>query len=114
MLFQVDYKRFLEEVNNEKIKPDDKNQLELEDLGTMWAYYLNSLDRPQTYVFVVGKDEITDVQKINLNSMSKSSKRIIEDIELKNISETLKRIEENLLKLPGKETIIEREVRKEE
>ncbi len=100
MLFQVDYDRFLEEINNEKIKAGDKNQLELEDLGTMWAYYLNSLDRPQTYVFVIEKDKITDVQKINLNSMSKISKRIKDESQLVNISETLKRIEENLLKLP--------------
>lgn len=98
MLFQVDYDRFLEEIKNEKIQPGDKNQLELEDLETMWAYYLNSLDRPQTYVFVVGKDEITDVQKINLNSMSKLSKRIKDESQLVNISETLKRIEENMNK----------------
>ena len=105
MLFQVSYKRFLEEIRNEKINEGDRNQLEVEDLGSMFAYYLNSLDRPQTYVFVVEKDEMTDVQKITLNPISKPSRRIIEESQLKNISETLKRIEENLNKLPtqGKE-----------
>ena len=56
MLFQVSYERFLEEIRNEKIEEGNRNQLEEEDLGNMLAYYLNSLDRPQTYVFVVEKE----------------------------------------------------------
>ena len=113
MLFQVSYERFKKEIEIEKITEGDRNQLEIEDLGTMFAYYLNSLDRSQTYVFVVEKDEMTDIQKINLNPISRPSRRIIEDTQLKNISETLQRIEENLNKIP-KQTIIEREIKVEE
>lgn len=116
MLFQVSYDRFIREIEVEKIKPGDRNVLEKEDLGNGFAYYLNSLDRHQTYVFVVGKEEFSSfssVQKSNLDAMSMPSKRIKEEEELKNISETLNRIEENSNKLP-KETIIEREVIKEE
>ena len=115
MLFQVSYDRFIREIGVEKIKPGDRNVLEKEDLGGGFAYYLNSLDRHQTYVFVIGKDELKSVQKSNLDAISMPSKRIIEEeeVELKNISETLKRIEQNLNNIP-KETIIEREVIREE
>ncbi len=113
MLFQVSYERFIKEIRIEKITEGDRNVLEVEDLGTMLAYYLNSLDRSQTYVFVVGKKEMTEVQKINLNPISKPSRRITDDTQLKNISETLQRIEINLTKIP-KETIIEREIKVEE
>ncbi len=114
MIFLVSYERFLEEIRIENIDDKSKNKLELEDLGDMFAYYLIPFERKQSFVFVVSKKELTAVQKINLDPISKPSKRIIEDTQLKNISETLTRIEENLLKLPGKETIIEREVLKEE
>ncbi len=113
MLFQVEYDRFIREIAVEKIKAGDKNVLEIEDLGTNFAYYLNSLDRYQTYVLVVGKKELSHVQKSNLDAISMPSKRITESDNLRIINETLKRIEENLNKIP-KETIIEREVTKEE
>ena len=114
MMFLVSYERFLEEIRIENIDDKSKNKLELEELGDRFAYYLIPFERKQTFVFVVGKKEITPVQKFNLNPLSRLSRRIIEDTQLKNISETLTRIEANLLKLPGKETIIEREVIKEE
>lgn len=112
MIFQLSYERFLEEIRFEKIDQDSKNKIELEDLGDMLAYYLIPLERRQSFVFVVSKKEMTSVQKVNLNPISKPSRRILESTELKNISETLNRIEENLNKLP-KGTIIEREVIKE-
>ena len=110
-LFQVSYERFIEEVQHEKITAGNRNQLELEDLGNMWAFYLNSLDRPQSYVFVISKKEISEIHKQNLFPISKQvDRRITDSISLIAINKTLQRIEENLLKLPGKETIIEREV----
>ena len=106
MLFRVDYDRFIREIGVEKIKPGDRNVLEIEDLGTMWAYYLNSLDRYQTYVLVVGKDELSDIQKSNLDAMSMPSNRITETMDLRIINETLKRIEQQLNN--PKEKIIEK------
>ena len=94
MLFQVDYDRFIREIGVEKIKPGDRNVLEVEDLGTMLAYYLNSLDRYQTYVLIVGKKELSSIQISNLDKMSLPSKRITETTNLTVISETLKRIEQ--------------------
>ena len=114
MLFQVDYDRFIREIAVEKIKPGDRNVLEIEDLGDNFAYYLNSLDRHQTYVLVVEKEELSHVQKSNLDSMSMPSRRITETTNLRIINETLKRIEENLNKIPTQEKIIEREVINEE
>ncbi len=94
MLFQVSYERFLEEIGNEKIKKGDKNQLEIEDLGTMFAYYLNSLDRFQTYVFVALKKELTPTQSFFLNSISKPSKRIIDTNFKKSINETINKLDD--------------------
>ncbi len=107
MLFQVEYDRFIREIMVEKLKAGDKNVLEVEDLGTMWAYYLNSLDRYQTYVLVVGKNELSSVQKSNLDTISLPSKRITETLNLRIINETLKRIENNLNKNPTQEKVVE-------
>lgn len=100
MLFQVTYDRFQEEIRNEKMQPGDKNQLELEDLGTVFAYYLTSLDRKIAFVFVVGKKEITDVQRIQLNPISKPSRRIRDSVQLTTISDSLERIEQALRTVP--------------
>ena len=107
MLFRVDYDRFIREIGVEKIKPGDRNVLEIEDLGTMWAYYLNSLDRHQTYVLIVGKKELSSIQKSNLDAMSMPSRRITETLNLRIINETLRRIENNLNKIPTQEKVVE-------
>jgi len=99
MLFQVSYGRFLEEIKYENVVPGGKSQLECEDLGSLVAYYLYSLDRPITFVFVIKKSEMTDVQKANLAPMSKQSRRIRDSIQLTAISDALNRIEQNL-KIP--------------
>ena len=96
LLFQVSYERFLEEIHHEKMQPGDKNQLELEDLGNMFAYYLTSLDRKIGFVFVIEKKKMSDVQKVQLNSMSKPSKRIRDSVQLTVISDALERIEQTL------------------
>jgi len=106
MLFQVDYNRFIREIGVEKIKPGDRNVLEVEDLGTMLAYYLNSLDRYQTYVLIVGKEELSNTQKSNLDSMALPSKRITESMNLRIINKTLERIEGQLKVRPTK--VVER------
>ena len=100
MLFQVSYDRFLEEIRHEKMQPGDKNQLECEDLGSLVAYYLYSLDRPVAFVFVISKDELTDVQRIQLAEISKQSKRIRDSVQLTAISDALERIEKNLKVFP--------------
>ena len=114
MLFQISYERFLEEIRIESIDDKSKNKLEREDLGDRLAYYLVPFERKQIFVFVVSKKEITAVQRFNLNPLSRPSKRIVDETQLKAISETLKNIEESLFKLPIRERIIEREVTKEE
>ncbi len=106
MLFQVSYKRFLEEIRFEKIGSENKDTLEVEDLGTMFAFYLESIDRPKEFVFVVSKQEISAVQKAQLFPISKPSVRIRETLELKKINETLEKIEQSL-KNPVIERIIE-------
>ncbi len=96
MLFQLSYERFLEEIRNEKVQPGDKNQLECEDLGNLVAYYLFSLDRPIAFVFVIKKDDMTDVQKFELSPISKQSMLIRESVQLTTISDALEKIEQNL------------------
>ncbi len=111
MLFQVSYKRFLEEIRFEKIGSENKDTLEVEDLGSMFAFYLESIDRPKEFVFVVSKQEISAVQKAQLFPISKPSLRI-KDSDLKKISDTLFRIENNL-KTPTREKIIETQIIKD-
>lgn len=115
MLFQVSYGRFIKEIGVEKLKAGDRDSLEVEDLGDGLAYYLTSLDRPKSYVFVVLKKELTNAQRITLEPLSRPvDRRITDDMKLRNISETLKRIEENLNKIPTQGKIIEREIIREE
>ncbi len=102
MLFQVSYDRFLEEIRFEKIEETAKDKLEREEQGDNIIYYLTSFDRPKVFVLVVGKDELTDVQRLNLNRLSGPSKRIIDSTELIKINQTLEKIEQNLNKLPVK------------
>jgi len=105
MLFQISYNRFLDEIRHEKIEPGDINQLEVEEIGNLLAYYLTSITRKIAFVFVVEKSKITDVQKLQLDNISKPSRRIRDSVELSNISDTLARIEQNLNKLPTQKVI---------
>ena len=110
MLFQVSYERLIKEVGVEKIKAGDRDSLELEDLGNAWAYYLSSLDRPKDYVFVVLKKDLTKAQELTLGPLSRPvDRRITEGSQLRNISETLQRIEVNLNKIQTQEKIIRAE-----
>lgn len=94
MLFQLSYKRFLEEIRFERIGQDSKNNIELEDLGDKFAYYLIPLERQQSFVFVVLKSELTAVQKIMLNPISKPSKRVIDSTLTKSVNEVTLKIDE--------------------
>ncbi len=107
MLFQVSYDRFKEEIINEKITAEGKDKLECQDLGTGFAYYLSSLDRPKTFVYVVRKSEMTDVQKVYLIPLSKLSTRLTEDSKLMAIAQTLERIELALKTKPLQEKVVE-------
>ena len=100
MLFQVSYERFLEEIKYENVFPGGKSQLECEDLGSLVAYYLYSLDRPVSFVFVIKKSEMTDVQKVNLSPISKQSIRIRDSVQLTAIADALNRIEQNTKNAP--------------
>ena len=108
MLFQVSYERFLEEIRIEKLTNTDRDSLEREDLGNAFAYYLTSMDRPKSYVFVVLKSELTEVQKINLNALSRDvDRRITETTRLIAIAQSLDRIEQQLKRNTNKiETLV--------
>lgn len=107
LLFQVSYERFMEEIKVEKLTNTQRDSLEREDLGVAYAYYLTSMDRPKTYVFVVLKSELTEVQKINLNPLSRVvDRRITETSRLISIAQSLERIEQQLNN--PKEKIIEK------
>jgi len=107
MLFQVSYERLMQEVKLENIEAGQKDSLELEDLGDAWAYYLSSIDRPKTYVFVVLKSELTQIQILNLAPISRLvDRRITESLQLSSIAKSLKRLEDNLQ--PRQEKIVER------
>ncbi|MAF50784.1 MAG: hypothetical protein CMH64_01705 [Nanoarchaeota archaeon] len=96
MMFQVSYERFLEEVRIENIHEGSKDKLELEDLGNMFVYYLVCFDRRKVFVFVIEKSQISAVQKIQLNPISKPARRIIDNQELRQIVQTLERIENKI------------------
>ena len=105
LLFQVSYERFIEEIRVEKLTNKDRDSLEREDLGTAFAYYLSSLDRPKSYVFVVLKSQLTDVHKVNLDPLSRDvDRRITETSRLIAITQSLDRIEQQLKRNPTKST----------
>ena len=93
--FQVSYERFLREINIENIREDSKDKLEREDLSTGFAYYLTSPDRAKGFVYIVTNEELTDVQRIQLNPISLESKRITDSIQLIKMTQLLERIDIN-------------------
>ena len=97
-LFEITYERFLDEVSRSKLSPDGNNKIEMEDLDTMFAFYLTPIGLNKTYVTVVEKTQITDVQKMNLLPFAKPARRINEVADLKNISEALKNLAEFISK----------------
>ena len=109
LLFQVSYDRFKEEIGNEKMKPEDKNKLECDDMGDTVAYYLTSLDRKIAFVYVVSKKELSKVQSFYLAPLSKLSKRITDSNfnQLLNMGRTLERIELALKAKPLQEKVVE-------
>ena len=109
LIFQVSYDRFREEIINEKMKPEDKNKLECDDMGDRIAYYLTSLDRKIAFVYVVSKEEITPVQMVYLGPLSRLSKRITDSNfnQLLSIGKTLERIELSFQQKPLQEKVIE-------
>lgn len=104
MLFQVTYDRFVEEITQEKISPEGRNEVEKEELKDLVIYYLVPLEQRKVFVYIAKKDELTEVQKFNLDSVSKISKRLTDDSGLKDVTETLNKIEQNLRKIPEIET----------
>ena len=112
MLYQITLERFKDEIRVEDLSKT-RNTIEVEDLGTNLALYFTPINSSKTYVAVVEKVNLTEVDKINFRPFSKPVKRIMDSTELKNITNALNRIETNLMK-PPKETIIEREVIKTE
>ncbi len=94
MMFQVSYKRFLEEIRIENITPEGKDKLEVEDLDDMFAYYLVSIDRNKTFVFVASKTELSPTQKMYLDSISRSSKRVIDIALKKSVNEVILKVDE--------------------
>ena len=92
-LFEITFERFLDEVKKEKLTSDGHNQLEMEDLGNMFAFYLTIVGIDKTYVTVV------DFHKMNLMPVSKPARRISETTDIKTVSETLKNLAELLNKL---------------
>jgi len=97
LLFLVTHERFLQEIRNEKLDVNSKDKLEVEDLGSSFAYYLTSFDRPKAFVYIVEKDELTDVQQLYLNSLSSQSIRITDSTQLTKITELLTKIDQNTM-----------------
>ena len=89
--------------------PDGNHKIESEDLGNMFAFYLTPVGINKTYVTVIEKNKITDVQKMNLIPFTKPARRIKENTELREISEQLRKIEQVLTKIPETQIIIEGE-----
>ena len=99
-LFEITYERFIDEIEKTGVLGGGRNPIEVEEKGEMLIFYVTLPDINKTYTTVIAKDKITDVQKLNLMPKSKPARRITEDSDLKNISESLVRIEENLRKTP--------------
>lgn len=75
-MFEIDMERFKEEVRAEKIGPDTKNQVEMEDRGKEVAFYLTPLGINKTYMTIVKKSELSNVDKYIFGSITKKSRRV--------------------------------------
>ena len=109
-LFLVSFDRFLEEIQHSQIKEGDRNVIEREELEDRLVYYLVPIGLNKIYVFIVLKKEITPIHKANLDPISKPAKRINDNFELRNISNSLQRLEEEFKKGTIRERVIEKEV----
>lgn len=98
-LFEISYLRFLDEVRHAKLIPNGTNKIEEEDLGEMFAFYLTPVGIDKTYVTVIEKNKITDVQRSTLMAFAKPARRIKDNV-LSDISQTLLRMEEDFKKVP--------------
>lgn len=102
IIFQVTFERFMDEVREEKIVPEGRNKIEFEELKEVIALYLVPLELNKVFMAVIEKSELTDVQKLQINEISKPSKRFVDDSKPKDISASLLRLEEEFKKIPLK------------
>lgn len=100
IIFQVTFERFMDEVRTENIDKDSKNKVELEDLGDMIVLYLVPFELRKVFMTVLEKSEISDVQQLQIQEISKPSKRFVDETKLKDISDSLLRLEEEFKKIP--------------
>ena len=100
IIFQVTFERFMDEVRVEHISSETKNEVELEDLGDMIVLYFVPFELRKAFMTVVEKSELNKVQKLQIAEISKPSKRVVDDNKLKDISDSLIRLEEEFKKIP--------------
>lgn len=100
MLFEVTFDRFMEEVRDENIGPDTRNFVEVEEIGEMFVFYLVKLELDKQFVTRVKKEELTDVQRVQIMSLSKPSIRVIEELGVINKIQQLIELQETKDKIP--------------
>ncbi len=103
IIFQVTFERFMEEVRVENINSESKNEVELEDIGDMIILYFVPFELRKAFMTVIEKSELNNVQKLQIAEISKPSKRVVNNSKLKDISDSLLRLEEEFKKIPTME-----------
>ena len=100
MLFEVTFDRFMEEVRDENISSDTRNFVEVEEIGEMFVFYLVKLELDKQFVTRVSKKELTDVQRVQIMSLSKPSIRVVEELGVINKIQQLIELQETKDKIP--------------
>ena len=76
-LFEISFERFVEEVNRERITPDSRNRLEMEDSGDTVTFYLTPIGIDKTYRTKIPKTEFSQFKRFFFDPLSKPSKRVM-------------------------------------
>ncbi len=75
-LFQIDLDRMKDEVTREGITAESRNNLEMQDRGDNVIFYLTPVGIDKTYMTVVPKAQLGNVERYMFGPISKAGKRI--------------------------------------
>lgn len=73
-LFEIDFKRFQEEVADQNIKDGDRNKVEVEDEGESVSLYLSPVGISKTYKTTLPKDQKDKILLLFINNKKKSKR----------------------------------------
>jgi len=99
MLFEISFARFKDEIKQERLNPQSRNKIEVEDLGDTYAFYFTPVGINKSYTTVILKEDLSDVDRFYFAPIALPARRITDSAGLMNISDSLNRLEEEFKKI---------------